>query len=273
VSPDDFTAFAALEREGWARVAPDYEDTFGRCTSLAIPALLDLARLAPGARMLDVACGPGYAAAAAVARGARASGLDLSSGMIERARAACPAGEFKVGDAQALPWNDSEFDAVVSNFGIQHLPDPDRGLAEMFRVLRSGGRLAFSVWERAELSPGQRLLDQAIERHGEQAGEMPAAPAAQRFAAPDEARRTLAAVGFLTVDSTPIDVRLLAPDPGAVFDMFHRGTVRLGARLRFQTPAALERIRSAFTESLAPWRTAGGVAVPLRAVLTSAVKP
>ena len=85
-------------------------------------------------RVLDVCCGPGMISAAAARRGAQIVGLDFSAAAVDIARASVPAAEFHEGDAQNLPFDDSSFDAVVCGFGIIHLPDPQRGLAEMYRL-------------------------------------------------------------------------------------------------------------------------------------------
>lgn len=83
-------------------------------------------------------------------RGAKASGLDLSPALLERARHnAALAGvdiEFVEGDAEALPYPDASFDTVLSQFGHIFAPRPAIALREMLRVLRTGGRLAFSTW-------------------------------------------------------------------------------------------------------------------------------
>ena len=267
-----FSEFAAFEREGWTRVADGYTESFGRCTSLAIEPLLDAARVISGIRVLDVACGPGYGAAAALLRGAKAAGLDFSGPMVVRAKALHPGAEFREGDAAELPWPDASFDAVISNFGVQHFPDCDRALAEMLRVLRPGGRLAFTVWDEPERSEVQRLINAAIAAEGEGASATPVAPPAYRFADAGEVRRTLVQVGFTAVETRPLDLLLQARSGSEILENFRRGTVRLGAQLKVQTPERLERIRVAFERALDQWRTRDGVAVPMRAVLSSATK-
>src|SRR5262249_56363460 len=100
--------------------------------------------------VLDVATGPGYVAAAAVRRGASVVAVDFSEAMLAEARRHHPAIDFRSGDAEALPFPDASFDAVVMSFGLLHLARPDQALAEAHRVLRPRGRLAFTVWDRPE---------------------------------------------------------------------------------------------------------------------------
>ncbi len=140
----DPKAFKAFEHNGWDQVSATYHDTFARLTRLTVDALLDAVGAGAGVRLLDVACGTGNVAAAATARGAKATGLDFVASMVSEARKLHPETEFRVGDAEALPFADHEFDAVVCNFGLRHFPHPERALAEAFRVLAPGGRYAFS---------------------------------------------------------------------------------------------------------------------------------
>jgi len=268
--PRVFEAFGRYEHTRWGEVSSVYAGTFGRVTALAVEPLLDAARVGKGAQVLDVACGPGFAAIAAASRGARVEGVDFAPGMVAEAARACPQGRFQVADAAKLPFEPRQFDAVVSNFGVQHFPDPERALAEMFRVLKGGGSLAFTVWDAAERSPAQRLLQEAVAAHGSAEVALPAAPPLHRFADPEETRRVLELVGFTGATSRALPLIVRAASAEEIFDIFHHGTVRLGAMLRVQPPAALARIRDAFARSVEPYRSAAGVEVPMQAVLNSA---
>jgi demethylmenaquinone methyltransferase/2-methoxy-6-polyprenyl-1,4-benzoquinol methylase len=100
------------------------------------------AAVRPGDRVLDVCCGTGDLAIAARAAGGDVTGLDFSEPMLERARRKAAEIEWVEGDALALPFADESFDAVTVGFGVRNLPNAERGLAELRRVLRPGGRLA-----------------------------------------------------------------------------------------------------------------------------------
>jgi len=102
---------------------------------------IDLAAVGPGARVLDVATGTGDLAIEAAARGAEVIGSDFSEGMLERARLKAPAIRFEQADALALPYPDDAFDAATVGFGARNFADLGRGLAEMARVVRPGGRV------------------------------------------------------------------------------------------------------------------------------------
>ena len=96
----------------------------------------------PGDRVLDVCCGTGDLALAAAEAGGTVTGLDFSEAMLERARRKGPALEWISGDALALPFADGSFEAVTIGFGLRNVADAEGGLAEMRRVLSSGGRVA-----------------------------------------------------------------------------------------------------------------------------------
>jgi demethylmenaquinone methyltransferase/2-methoxy-6-polyprenyl-1,4-benzoquinol methylase len=96
----------------------------------------------PGDAVLDACCGTGDLALAAAREGGRVTGLDFSQRMLERARRKAPGLEWVEGDMLALPFSDGAFDAATVGFGVRNVDDLDRGVAELRRVLRPGGRLA-----------------------------------------------------------------------------------------------------------------------------------
>jgi ubiquinone/menaquinone biosynthesis C-methylase UbiE len=98
------------------------------------------------------------------------TGVDFSSAMITLARAAHPGIHFEEADAEAPPFPDGSFGAVVSNFGIDHVLDP----VQARRVLRPGGRIAFTTWAAPAENVAWKLLFDAISAHGDlEAGETP----------------------------------------------------------------------------------------------------
>lgn len=142
---DPIAAFKAVQKENWASFLP-----FELHTTPTAARLVRFAGVASGERVLDVACGTGVVAVTAARAGASVSGLDLSPVLLERAREnAAIAGvtiDWREGDAEELPFADGAFDRVLSQFGHIFAPRPEVAVAEMLRVLRPGGTIAFSTW-------------------------------------------------------------------------------------------------------------------------------
>jgi SAM-dependent methyltransferase len=223
-----------------------------------------------GSRLLDVACGPGFVSEAATARGARPVGVDIATAMVERARLRCPDLPFVVGDALRLPFPDASFDAVTMNFGILHVSQPERALAEAHRVLAPGGRFAFTTWV-AEGNAEDEITEAALAAHAIVVEE-PEGPSYHVFADPDESREALAACGFDTDSLRMETVSVLWRVPRADFlfqAQLHAG-VRTAAVLRAQPPERLEAIRAAMADAVRRYADGDAFALPIAARLISA---
>jgi SAM-dependent methyltransferase len=269
----DTSAFHDFEQAGWQRAAEHYPHAFGDLTSKAAGPLLDAVAAGTGTRLLDVATGPGFVAAAAAERGAIVTGLDFSSAMIAEARRRNPSIAFREGDAEALPFGDAEFDAVAMNYGMLHLAHPDAAIAEAHRVLRPGGRYAFTVWGAPELAIGFGLVVHAIEKYGEPNIGLPEGPPFFQFSDVAECQRTLESAGFadINVELLRLTWRLKSPDD--VFAAIATGGVRTSAVLRAQTEGAIAQIRESVRHGVeAYWTSDGAFEVPMLSVLASATK-
>ena len=149
-------------RSMFDRISPVY-DAMNRTMTMGLDQRWRRATVAavvrPGDRVLDACCGTGDLAVAAVRAGATVTGLDFSERMLERARRKYSEVEWIQGDAQQLPFEDASFDAATVGFGVRNLEDLERGLAELRRVLRAGGRLAILeiTRPRGVLAPFYRL--------------------------------------------------------------------------------------------------------------------
>ncbi len=272
LAPDP-VAFHAFEHAGWQRAASRYDDVFGSLTRQAIDPLLDAAQVRSGALALDVASGPGYAAAAAAQRGAHVTALDFSAAMVEMARAQNPGIEFREGDAEALPFPEGSFDAVVMNFGMLHLAQPERAVAEAFRVLRAGGRYAFTVWAKPEEAVGFGIILDAVRKHGNPDVPLPPGPPFFRFSDASECDKVLKIAGFRNVDVRKVPQVWRFSASELLFEAFLTGTVRTQALLHAQSAPALNAIRDAVGRVAGEYENHGTVEIPMAAVLAAAVKP
>lgn len=142
---DPFEQFKVMQRQGWAHFAP-----LEAITTAQAAQLVKFAGVRAGQRVLDVACGTGVVAITAARANAAVTALDLTPELLVRAREnAQTAGvtiDFHEGDAEALPFADASFDVVLSQFGHMFAPRPDVAIAQMLRVLKPGGTIAFSTW-------------------------------------------------------------------------------------------------------------------------------
>lgn len=111
---------------------------------------LNRLNVAPGTRMLDVACGAGQIAIPAARAGVQVTGVDIATNLVEQARARAQAegveARFDEGDAEMLPYEGDSFDLVVSLIGAMFAPRPERVAAELIRVCRPGGRIVMANW-------------------------------------------------------------------------------------------------------------------------------
>lgn len=135
--------------------------------------VLAVAGIGSGDKVLDVACGTGVLAMAAAERVApdgSVVGLDINKGMLTIAQSKNSAIEWKHGQAEHLPFPDNHFDRVVSQFGLMFFDDRSAAILEMRRVLKPGGRLAVSVWDSLDNTPGYAAVTSVLQRlFGDQA--------------------------------------------------------------------------------------------------------
>lgn len=132
-----------------------------------VPQVLDAAGVASGSHVLDVACGTGIAARGALARvgptGA-VTGLDIGPGMLAVAERLEPGVRWVEGAAGQLPFDDDEFDATISQFGLMFFPDRVQAIGEMLRCTKPDGRVVVAVWDALERSEAYPISVELLQR-------------------------------------------------------------------------------------------------------------
>src|SRR6201991_1002162 len=187
---------------------------------------VDLARVGPGSRALDVAAGTGDLAIELARRGADVVGSDFSEGMLAKARVKAPGLRWEQADALALPYSDGEFDAATVGFGARNFSDLARGLGEMARVVRPGGRVVVLEITTPTEPPLSTLLelwfDHVVPVLGRLAGDPDAYTylpnSVRRFPGPSELGGELAAAGPTAVRWVLTAGAIIAIHSGAVPD-------------------------------------------------------
>lgn len=143
----DLGAVKQKQQAAWS--SGDYA-VIGTTLQIVGENLCEAADILTGERVLDVAAGNGNATLAAARRGAQVTSTDYVAQLLERGRARAQAEglnpEFRVADAEALPFDDGSFDVVMSTFGVMFTPDQEKAAAELLRACRSGGRVALANW-------------------------------------------------------------------------------------------------------------------------------
>jgi SAM-dependent methyltransferase len=143
----DLNALKARQHGAWS--SGDYA-IVGTTLQIVGEELCEALDIRAGQRVLDVAAGNGNATLAAARRWCQVVSTDYVPSLLERGRTRAEADglsvEFKEADAEALPFDDAAFDAVVSTFGVMFTPNQDRAASELLRVCKSGGKIGLANW-------------------------------------------------------------------------------------------------------------------------------
>ncbi|SRR6266536_1424121 len=237
-TPDPFFRFKQDQKQGWSHFAP-----LEVLTIPQVPRLLRHARVKAGDRLLDVGCGTGVVSITAARQGAHATGLDLTPELLERARENARISEvsieFREGDAESLPFEDSSFDVVLSQFGHIFAPRPEVAVSEMLRVLKPGGTVAFSSW------PPQFYVGRNFELSSKYLPPTPGVPSPMLWGDAKVVRERLGSkVKDIAFHSARMDVPVLSPQ-------IHRANtertigslIKLVESLSASDPEKLEQLR------------------------------
>jgi ubiquinone/menaquinone biosynthesis C-methylase UbiE len=271
-------SYKKTERDSWNKFSARY-------TKVVLPEfrpfgrrLIEIAGVGRGMWVLDVATGPGEPALA-LARRVGPSGLvvgvDFSPTMLRRARARARSLGlhnvlFREMDAERLAFDDMTFDRVCCRFGLMLMPDAERALAEMRRVLVPGGLVAVAVWSAQSKVNTLGIVRRALERYD--AFDPPAgAPDFFRFGKAGAIERALRAGGFRQVRSERLTVEWVFKGPVEFWDSMKQGpSLR---RVLSKVPPSIRRaVKEDVFRALEKFQRHGKLRIPNEAVLALGVK-
>ena len=253
-----------VQRYGWDKARPHYEEGWKRQLRPAQDLLLEMADLQPGERVLETACGTGLVtvrAAAAVTPGGHVTATDLSDAMVEACRARASADglenvDVRRMDAEELEFEDASFDAALCALGLMYVPDPIRSMGEMRRVLAPNGRAVVAVWgERrncgwAEVFP---IVDRRVNSE--------VCPLFFQLGAPGALAAALSTAGFEEVEEQRIRATLKYESAEeALAATYRAGPVAL-AYARFDDETR-NGAHEEYLASIEPYRMNGGYEIP-----------
>jgi SAM-dependent methyltransferase len=204
-----------------------------------------------GTRYLDVGCGAGMAAQLAAARGAQVSGIDAAETLLGIARRRTPAGDFRRGDLEELPFNDDSFDVVTAFNSLQYAGNPTMALREARRVTRPGGLVVIATWgdpEGMDVATVVAVLGPLLPPPP------PNAPGPFALSAESALRRFAVEAGLEPVEVFDVDSPFVYPDEATAI----RGLNSSGVAARAMEHASEEAVTQAHRAAIAPFRQPDG---------------
>ena len=266
--------------QAWSAVADAWDtntDYIEQHSVEATTALLDRVAVQLGERVLELAAGPGTLGAtwsALVGPAGKVVVSDIAPGMVQVARrrnAALGNVETAVIDAAAIDQPDGSFDAVACRMGLMFTPDPSVALAEVFRVLRPGGRLGALTWAGMEHNPWMTCVGMAAMANGLASGGPPIGPGGI-FSLGDPAglEVLVKGAGFVEVAVEEFAIIFRADTIDAHVERVSSLAGPLATVLQAASPDRLAALRGTAADLAAPYVTDSGLAIPGRALLVSA---
>ena len=214
-------------------------------------AVLERTGVGPGTRYLDAGCGSGMAAEIAAARGALVSGIDAAEAMLAIARSRVPAGDFRIGDLEDLPFSDGSFDVVTGFNSLQYAGNPAGALSEAGRVAKRGGFVVIMTFGDPN-GMGAAALVTALRPL------LPPPPpgAPGPFALSDEAalRRFATDAGLEPIDVFDVDSPWVYADEATAL----RGLSSTGNAIRAMEHVSENAVTEAYTTAIAAFRQPDG---------------
>ncbi len=231
----------------WSARVRDFAEIIEPFARPLYEAVFNAVDINAGTRLLDVGCGPGLAAQLAARRGAHVSGLDAAEASLEIARERTPAGDFRVGEMEDLPWSDNTFNVVTGFNAFQYAASVLNALQEARRVAMPGGRVAMAVLGR----PQDCDITSLIATLGKfLPPPPPGVPGPFALSTPGRVEGLLEQVGLVPLESFEVDCPFEFPD----LETAVRGNISTGPAAVAIRQAGIRVVQRAIAEALAPFR-------------------
>jgi len=245
------TGSAGVQGDLWSARARDWAEVQESTVRPLYDAVLDrIGRLA-GTWLFDAGCGAGRFAQVASAQGAVVTGLDASPALIGIARERTPAGDFRIGDLELLPFADRSFNVVTGFNSFQFAANPARALAEAHRVVRKDGRVVIATWGKPEDCEAAAYLEAL-------ASLLPpppvGAPGPFALSAPGALEGLVGEAGLLPWEVASVDCIWSYPD----LETALRGLLSVGPAIKAIRHAGEPAVRTAVTNAIRQYRNTRG---------------
>ncbi|MDQ6967938.1 MAG: class I SAM-dependent methyltransferase [Mariprofundaceae bacterium] len=216
------------ERSHWSAAAEGWrrrDDLLRKGSAPVSQRMLEMVGAAPGFQLLDIASGtgePSISAAHIVGAKGGVIGIDLAEPMLEVAREKAMRQElknikFRVMDAELLDFPVETFDAMTMRWGLMFMPNPDKCLASVYKVLRPQARISLACWVEVERNPFVGILLKVLSRYMDMPVREPKAPGIFAFANPDYLHDTIAAAGFSDIKLEEMVIDVLEVEDGRAY--------------------------------------------------------
>ena len=281
-TPIDFDRVRREQREFWNNAAPGWKQMWTALDHAAqhvSDRLVELARIKPGDRVLDIATGsgePGLTAARKVGANGLVVATDQSTAMLDLARErvatlGLPNVRFVETDAESLAVNERDFNAAICRWGLMFVPDLDAVSRRIAQLLVAGGIFATSVWGPAEKVPMIAAGDDQVRALANLPAPPPGAPSPLKLADTRPLERALANAGFKDIRVEPISVRFKFDSPEAFTEQRRAMSTPFRTMLEKQTPELQRKILNALNDAARKYADASGkVSMDNQAICISA---
>jgi len=281
-TPIDFDRVRREQREFWNNAAPGWKQMWTALDHAAqhvSDRLVELARIKPGDRVLDIATGsgePGLTAARKVGANGLIIATDQSTAMLDLARERVATlglrnVRFVETDAESLAVNERDFNAAICRWGLMFVPDLDAVSRRIAQLLVAGGIFATSVWGPAEKVPMIAAGDDQVRALANLPAPPPGAPSPLKLADTRPLERALANAGFKDIRVEPINVRFKFDSPEAFTEQRRAMSTPFRTMLEKQTPELQRKILNALNDAARKYADASGkVSMDNQAICISA---